>query len=317
MSRREEEYFHSHLDIPNTIQWCKDINISFTENKTDFINFSDKYNDPYGDNLLAKITAAGNVPSDEKVVDVIEGLTAAVETSMETARIELQKLFNFVGYAFPKDSAKLFEAGKNFYEEARKVPSRMILLLGAAKDFADTYAVRLADKGYSAAMAAVIVGAKTALNDAVNAQSKAKRERPSKTRHRRMLINDMYDTVRDLCEDAKIIYVRDYAKYNLYLIPGIDRGSSMKGPVGKGATAHVMKRSFQPTDELKLASTGTTDLMFCITTDEATACASGVQVNAGTSSTVSASALGDPSNMYLNVTNLSPDTEGSYKVTIV
>ena len=60
-----------------------------------------------------------------------------------------------------------------------------------------------------------------------------------------------------------------------------------------------------------------TDLMFCITTDETTACGSGVQVNAGGSSTVSASDLGDPSNMYLNVTNLSPDTEGSYKVTIV
>jgi len=231
MERKEEEYIHSHLDIPSTIQWCKDINISFLNNKSDFIDFSDKYNDPYCDNLLAKITAAENVPSDEKVVDVIEGLTAVVKTSMETARIELQKLFNFVGYAFPKDSAKFHEVGKNFYEEARKVPSRMLLLLDTAKDFADKYAVQLADKGYSAVMAAEIGGAKTALKDAVNEQRKAKRERPSKTRHRRMLMNDMYDTVRDLCEDAKIIYVNDYAKYNLYLIPGIDKDSSTKGPV--------------------------------------------------------------------------------------
>ena len=265
MSRREEEYIHSHLDIPNTIQWCKDINITFTENKTDFINFSDKYNDPYGNNLHAKITTAENVPSDEHVVDVIEGLTAAVDTSMETARIELQKLFNFVGYAFPKDPAKLYEAGKYDYEEARKVPARMLLLLGAAKGFTDTYAVQLADKGYSAAMAAVIGDANTALKDAVKAQSKAQRERPSKTQHRRMLINDMYDTIRDLCDDAKIIYVHDYAKYNLFLIPGVDKGSSVKGGVDAGGTVNAIVKEFQPTDQLSLGNTGSTDLKFCFT----------------------------------------------------
>jgi len=64
-------------------------------------------------------------------------------------------------------------------------------------------------------------------------------------------------------------------------------------------------------------STGTTNLMFCITTDEVTACASGMQVFAGGSTTVSASDLGDPADMYLNVTNLSPDTDVSYRVTIV
>ena len=51
--------------------------------------------------------------------------------------------------------------------------------------------------------------------------------------------------------------------------------------------------------------------------NEVTSCPSGVQVNAGETVTVPASDLGDPSNMYLNATNLSTDTEGSYRVTIV
>lgn len=172
-SRREEEHYHSPIDVPNTIQFSKDIHITFTENKLDFTGFSDKYIDPYGDNLLLKITTAESAPSDEREVDVIEGLTATVESVMDTGRIELQKLFNFVVDAFPKDSAKLHEAGKDNYEHARQVPARLILALGDAKDFADTYAVELADKGYSAAMATALSDAKTALNTAVDAQNKA------------------------------------------------------------------------------------------------------------------------------------------------
>ncbi len=218
--------------------------------------------------------------------------------------------------AFPKDSAKLHEAGKDNYENARQVPARLILALDDSKDFADTYAVQLAGVGYSAVMATALGDAKTALNDAVNVQNKAQRERPSMTQDRRILINDMYDSVRDLCEDAKIIYVHDYAKYNLFLIPGVDTGSSVSGDVDAGGTANAMVKEFQPTDELKVESTGSTDLMFCFAPDAVTACAEGVVVIAGESVTVQASELGDTANQYLNVTNLDAGQEGSWKVTL-
>ena len=318
MSRREEEHYQSPIPIPDTIEWMKDVHTSFTTDITDFQGFSPKYADPYSADLLVKINAGENIVPDSQELDVITGLTAVVESAMETGRIELQKFFNFVVDAFPKNSSKLNEAGKNDYEEARKSQPKMLLLLDAAKDFADTYTVELDGKGYTAAMATSLSDAKVALDAANKEQNKAIRRRPVKTQDRRKTINEAYYAVRDLCEDAKIIYVNDYAKFNLYLIPGIDTGSSMSGPVGEGGTAHVMRRSFQPTDELKLESTGVTQLKFCVAPDEVTACVSGVTVNAGESVTVAVSELGDPAtNEFLNVTNLDAGQSGSWKVTMV
>ena len=318
MSRRDEEHYHSPISIPSTLEFLLDIHTSFTEDILEFQTFSPKYADPYGDGLLTKINNAYNVVPDSQVLDVITGLTATVESVMETGRIELQKLFNFVEDAFPNSPSKLNEAGKNDYEEARKSQPKMLLLLDAAKDFADTYTVELDGKGYTAAMATGLSDAMDALKEANKEQNKEIRRRPVKTQERRRIINEAYDAVRDLCEDAKILYVNDYAKYNLYLIPGIDTGSSTSGPVGEGATAHVMRKTFKPTDQLKLESTGDTQLMFCVAPDEVTACVSGVTVNAGESVTVEVSELGDPAtNEFLNVTNLDADQAGSWKVTMV
>jgi len=190
-------------------------------------------------------------------------LTKAVEEAMEKGRIELQKLFNFVEDAFPKESAKLYEAGKGDYENARKVPSRMLLLLEGAKDFADTNEARLEGVGYSASMAGILGVTQTGLDKVVNAKSKAQRKRPSKTRERRKIINDMYDTVRDLCEDAKIIYVNDYAKYNMFLIPGVDKGSYVSGKVNASKTVNVVHKAFHSTVQLKLKNTGKALLKYC------------------------------------------------------
>lgn len=233
---------------------------------------------------------------------------------MEKGRIELQKLFNFVADAFPKDSVKLYEAGKGDYENARKVPSRMLLLLEGAKDFADTNSAKLAGVGYTAAMAGILGATQTDLDKAVNAKSKAQRERPSKTRERRKILNDMYDTVRDLCEDAKIIYVNNYAMYNLFLIPGVDKGSSVSGKVNAGKTVNALHQAFHFTVQLKLKNTGEALLRFCLAPSASVTCSEGITVASGTSQSVNASELGDVSNAFLNVTNLDPATEGSYSV---
>jgi hypothetical protein len=139
MPRREEELYHSPIPIPDTIEWTKDIHTSFTTDITDFQGFSPKYVDPYSADLLAKITAAENFVPDSQELDVITGLTAAVESAMETGRIELQKFFNFVVDAFTKNPAKLNEAGKNDYEEARKSQPKMLLLLDAIKNRTKQY----------------------------------------------------------------------------------------------------------------------------------------------------------------------------------
>ena len=183
----------------------------------------------------------------------------------------------------------------------------------------DTYKVELIAKGFTQPKIDMILQLKDELRQEQVEQETAKKERPVKTQERILILNKPWLSMRKINRASKIIYKDNYAKLNEYELPRHSQAGETpaEGPVGGGLTAHVLSMEFEPDTQLKLESTGTTNLMFCITTDETTACGSGVQVNAGESATVSASDLGDPADMYLNVTNLSPDTEGSYRVTIV
>jgi len=318
MSRREEILLDSPLPIDDTIEWTKDIHTLFMEDKADFIAFSStKFSDPYGDNLLAKITSAENVPSDEQEVEIQKTLTQTLEQKTDTGRIAVQKFFNFVEDAFPNNSAKLDEAGKARYENSRQVPERMITLLGSAKDFADANQAALTTVGYTTTMATEMSTSKTEINTALKAQNLAQDKRRNKTQIRRNTINDAYNSTRDLCEDAKIIYVNNFAKYNQYLIPGIDTGSVVSGDVPAGTTVNIWNRTLQPTDQFKLESLTGGLLKFCLSPDDSTACSAvGVEVPAGGEVTVSASQLGDVANKHLNVTNNSAQ-DGSWKVTVM
>lgn len=318
MARREETLYDSPLPIDNTIEWTKDIHTLFTEDKADFIAFSTtKFSDPYGDNLLAKITTAEDVPSDEQEIEIQKTLTQTLEQKMDVGRIAVQKFFNFVEDAFPNNNAKLDEAGKSRYVPARQVPERMITLLGSAKDFADANQAALTAKGYSATMALELSTSKTEINDAMKAQNKAQDLRRTKTQARRTTINDAYNSTRDLCEDAKIIYVKNFAKYNQYLIPGIDTGSVVSDDVPKGTTVNIWHRTLLPTDQFKIESLTGGLLKFCLSPDDTTACSVGVEVPAGSEVIISASQLGDVANKFLNVTNSDLSNDGKYRVTVL
>lgn len=218
--RRKEVQYKSPISVPKTIEFVRDIHTIFTADKADFTAFSPKYNDPYGDNFLAKITDAENFQTDEQYIDIQKNLTASLEAKMDVGRIALQKFFNFVEDAFPETSGKLSEAGKDNYDYARQVPERLIILLGEAKEFADDNQAALTSVGYTAAMAAELSNSRDEITTALNQQNVTQKSRRSNTQARRTTTNQAYDTARDLCEDAKIIYVNNFAKYQQYLIPG-------------------------------------------------------------------------------------------------
>jgi len=88
------------------------------------------------------------------------------------------------------------------------------------------------------------------------------------------------------------------------------------GTVAENVTHSIIEMPWSDDPEIELSNIGTTDLMFCLSPTEGTACTAGVTVTPGTTQTVNASELGDISYTFLNVTNLSSDTEGEYSVTI-
>ena len=101
----------------------------------------------------------------------------------------------------------------------------------------------------------------------------------------------------------------------MFIIP-VEKGHKdiYTGTVGENVTHTIVEDVFSDDFEIELTNVGTTDLMFCLSATEGEACTDGITVASGTSQTVNASELGDVSNTFLNVTNLSPDTEGSYSV---
>ena len=208
--RREEVGYHSSLPIEPTNEWMRDTFNEFKTDKADFIAFSPKYDLTYETDLGVKIQAAKDVVPDSVHVDVISGLTLDLEAKLDVCRIEEQKLFRFVADIFPNNPAKLNQAGKNDYEVARNFPEKMLTLLKISKEFADDNAAALTAKGYTVAMAGNLLTSRTNLENALIAQNKAQKERTVNTELRRTTVNTAYDAVRDLCEDAKIIYVHDY-----------------------------------------------------------------------------------------------------------
>jgi len=88
------------------------------------------------------------------------------------------------------------------------------------------------------------------------------------------------------------------------------------GTVAENVTQSVIEEPFTDDPEIVLSNTGTTDLMFCLAPTAETACTAGITIAPDESQTVNASELGDISYTFLNVTNLSSDTEGEYSVSI-
>ena len=269
--------------------------------------------------FLAEIDAARLVKKDEVVLDEQVEETDEVKGKLVECSDYFKGMKLVIEEAFPNNKAVWNQFGYNDYRAASRSQGRMIQFMEMLYLTSDKYKTELIAKGFTQAKIDMILQLKDELRQEQIEQEVAKKERPLKTQERILLLNKPWIRIRKIHRASKVIYKDNYAKLNEYELPRHSQAGEepVEGPVGGGLTEHVLSMNFEPDTQLQLESTGTTDLMFCITTDEVTSCPSGVQVNAGESITVPASDLGDPSNMYLNVTNLSPDTEGSFRVSIV
>ncbi len=88
------------------------------------------------------------------------------------------------------------------------------------------------------------------------------------------------------------------------------------GTVAADATANLTK-VVGPNAKVVLSNVGYTSLTFCLAPADAEACTAGVQVNPGDTVEVERASLGEDEDTHLNVTNMSPDTEGIYSVEVI
>lgn len=87
--------------------------------------------------------------------------------------------------------------------------------------------------------------------------------------------------------------------------------------VAGGDTANIIDGGFTDTTQFKLFNTGDTAGRFFTSTSATGTSGTGIELAPNTSTTVVATALGDPGNTFLNVTNLDPDNQGSFSVVIL
>lgn len=314
--RREVIDYHSSLTVELTNEWMRDIKNEFITDKADFVAFSPKYADPYETDLENLINAAKNVVPDSVHVDILSGLTVDLESKHDISRIEEQKFLKFVADVFPNNPAKQNQAGKNDYDIARRVPEKMLTLLTISKSFADDNAAALTAKGYTVAMAANLLTVRTDLENALIAQNKAQKARTVDTEERRKTVNLAYDAVRDLCEDAKIIFVYDNARYNKYLLPGVDSGSVITMSVLGGETKNILHRAFGEAEKLLIKNLDAADLCFGLSPDEVSP-VDKVLITANSEKEVLATDLGDLGYHYLNVTNKDNVVTGKFSIKIL
>ena len=297
------------------IQWIRKMHALLLLYLAEFTAYDLLFDALYATALNTEIDDAEALPDDPIVLGQQKALTEQVVANMILARDKFQHIKRFAKKAFPDSYAVWDEFGFSRYDEARNVQAKMILFLRDLHVTAEKYKTELIAVNFTQPMIDEILTIHGQLTSSDSSQEVKKETRSVETEVRVEAYNALYVKGADLCESGQYIYRSDPAKYNMFIIPA-EKGHKdiYTGTVGENVTHTIVEDVFSDDFEIELTNVGTTDLMFCLSATEGEACTDGITVASGTSQTVNASELGDVSYTFLNVTNLSPDTEGQYSV---
>ncbi|GAB3874011.1 hypothetical protein GCM10028824_26580 [Hymenobacter segetis] len=136
-----------------------------------FRAFNPEFDAGFGGRWLAAVEAAEAATGHTERTGALMELTAGLSATMDQARQALQRLFYFVGQAFPDNGGHLDQYGRRGYLAARKQTDKMSGLLQMALAAATRDAAALAAKGFSAALLAELGALATALPAAASAKA--------------------------------------------------------------------------------------------------------------------------------------------------
>lgn len=311
------------------LEFARLVHTHHTTDLADFTAFDPDFDAPWAASFLTAIEDAENFSSDNQLIDVVAQLTLDVEAKMNECRQLFQGMKFFIEKAFPNKPGTWNEFGYNDYQRSRQVQSRMIQFMLDLHESATKYSVQLNAANFDAPKIAEIQTLAQELQTLNTQQEAAKGGRSTASNDRVILLNHAWTMAQTVRKAAKIIYMNNWGKWQLYLLPWGGEGNppqqpeEIVGTVSHGSTVVIAVPDLVATTVLTLANTGVTSLRFCGSEVGGVDCGvDGIVLGSGDSIAVAlqdiASVGSNPS--FLNVSHTvdgpgSPD--GEYSVTKV
>jgi hypothetical protein len=200
----------------------------FEKDADAFENFDSVFTKSYKTEWLTAIDAIGTANTDEQVVDVQTTLTDLVEEDMEACRVHFQGAKYFIKKAFPNKEGIWNEFGFDNYDTARQSAEKMIIFMEVAHKVANkpAYNATLVAANYPQTNIDEFLTLRTALITAKTNQELAKNARSGERAFRVDLLNDAWKYRTAVSEAAKNIFINNYARYKVYLLPASAESSS-------------------------------------------------------------------------------------------
>lgn len=191
----------------------------FQEDLSAFTNFDPVFSADFAAIWLSKINIASGIVNDIQPLGELSNLTRLVEEKLEECREYFQYVKYFIEKAFPGQSEMWTQFGLNDYMASRKSETKMIQLLGILYKGMIRYQTELNAVGLSKTKIEQASELQTQLTSVNFDQEIAKKKRPTLTQERITALNDCFEYMQKVSRAGKIIFAKDYAKYNQYLLP--------------------------------------------------------------------------------------------------
>jgi hypothetical protein len=293
----------------------------------DFTAFDPDFDATWAASLLTAISNAENFSSDNQLIDVLAQLTLDVEAKMKECRQFFQGMKFFIEKAFPKKPGTWDEFGYNDYGRSRSNQARMIQFMLDLHESATKYATQLDNANFGATRIAEIATLAQELQTLNTQQESAKGGRSTASNDRVIMLNHAWAMTQTVRKAAKVIYMNNWGKWQLYNIPWGGEGQppqqpeEIVGTVPYGVTLGVLIPSMQPNSVLTITNIGQTVMQFCGSDIAGNPCPGGIVLAAGDSVAVNIQDITQPgiTPTLINVMNTFHPTpvDGEFSIVLV
>jgi hypothetical protein len=201
----------------------------FVIDQADFEAFSGRFADPFADDFLALINAADDLPNNENDLNNQTLITSQLEQKMEECRLHYQKLLLHVGFAYPGDDSILKRFGNLDYNDARRVPSKLIDLLqdGYREANSVTYKAALIAEGFVQLEITKLDTLADELKAKLNEQKIYIRSSSMRADQRAEAFNKVWDSMTAISNASKMMFKGSPSKVEFYLLYPESAGPGM------------------------------------------------------------------------------------------
>jgi len=190
-----------------------------TNNMADFTAFDSDFNAAFVLEYGTKLTDAENMMPDNVKKAQIKTETYDVIRKMEECRENYHDIMYFAAKAFPKLKGVLDEFGKSTYNKVSYNHELMFYFMKNLHEVATKYQAKLLAKNCPQAVIDMSLQLSLELEATVKEQNKRKGDRMGTTSKRIEKLNELWKMTCTVRNAGKLIYRKDWGKYQLFLIP--------------------------------------------------------------------------------------------------